>query len=296
MISSTPLVRAVGAAAAVAALVFAPAAAASATTADTGYVRVAHLSPDTLQVDISLSALAGGTVLYSLTGVGYGGVSNYMALDPGTYAIAMRPAGADPASAPVVEASIDVTAGAAATVIAMGLNQDLETTVIDDDLSTPPADTARVRVFQASVDSDEVDVSTEDGTELASAARFGDVGDYVDVPAGDTSFSLVSGTTEDLDSAALAAGTAQTLFVLDDSAGALTVVPAIDSAAVVQAPVGGVETGGGALASEQQQAQIVTLAGVAGIAAIALIAVGIRSRRQGVAARAADQARVGDRV
>lgn len=272
--------RILGAVVAAAALVLAPAAAATAADgAATGYVRVAHLSPDTLQVDVTLSALAGGSVLYELDGVGYGGVSEYMPLAPGTYAIAMVPTGSPVNTAPVVQASIDVTAGAAATVIAMGPNAALETTVIDDDLSAPPADTARVRIFQASVDSADVDVSTENGTELATDARFGDVSDYLDIPAGETTFSLVSGTTEDIDTAALRAGTAQTLFVLDDSKGALTVVPAIDSAAVTQAPVGGVDTGGGALAAEQREAQLVTLGGVSVILSAAILVLGLRWRR-----------------
>src|SRR5947209_6784647 len=115
-----------------------------------GWVRVAHLSPDTKQVDVTLSSLSGGTVLYKLSRVGYGAVSPYMTLPAGTYAIAMVPAGAPASTTPVVKAAVTVGSGKAETVAAVGLNKALETRVFRDDLGAPASGTARVRVLQSS--------------------------------------------------------------------------------------------------------------------------------------------------
>ena len=54
-----------------------------------GYVRLAHLSPDTPDVDVYLSAVSGGTA-QRFPGVGYGTVSTYLSVPVGTYAVAMR--------------------------------------------------------------------------------------------------------------------------------------------------------------------------------------------------------------
>ena len=71
----------------------------AATGADTvGYVRLAHLSPDTPAVDVYLAA-PGAAKPQVFPGVGYGVVSDYLELAPGRYAVAMREAGA-PASDP----------------------------------------------------------------------------------------------------------------------------------------------------------------------------------------------------
>ena len=66
--------------------------AASAATG-TGWVRVAHLSPDTKQVDVRLVALSGSDRVVQVKDVAYGAVSKYYALPAGEFAIAMRPGG-----------------------------------------------------------------------------------------------------------------------------------------------------------------------------------------------------------
>jgi hypothetical protein len=46
------------------------------------YLRLAHLSPDTPNVDVTITAFDGR--FYQLKGVGYGAVSTYQTIDPGT--------------------------------------------------------------------------------------------------------------------------------------------------------------------------------------------------------------------
>jgi len=272
-------IAALGAVAAAAALALLPVAPATAAP-DTGYVRVAHLSPDTLAVDVTLSSLSGGTVLYKLSNVGYGGVSKYMSLPAGTYAIAMVPSeGAS--QTPLVSASISVTAGKAETIAALGRNANLATQVVSDDLTAPSGTQARVRTVQASVNNPSLSVKTTTGQALAANAAFGTVGTYTDVPSGSTTFDLTAGSLADTASADLTAGSTQTLFVLDTAAGGLTVVPVLDSVALTETPVGGVSTGGGALAVADQQSALTTggiLAGSALAAGLALWVFMVRRR------------------
>lgn len=263
-------------------LVLAPLAPASAASRD-GWVRLAHMSPDTAAVDVTLSSLSGDVVLFRLKDVAYGAVSKYMRLPQGTYALAMRPAGStDPKATPVVSGSVQVTAGKAATVAAMGLNKDLKTKAFTDDLAQPAGDTATVRIVQASVRRRTVSVDAG-STPLAERAAFGEVGSYVDVPAGSMALKLTSGSTTATMKEALTAGSANTLFVIDDAAGGLTVSAALDSSAATVSPVGAVAAGGGGLAA-QVQGLGAPLAGVAALAALVLAVAMVRSRGRGVRA------------
>lgn len=265
----------VSAAAAALVLALAPLAPASAAQRD-GWVRLAHMSPDTAAVDVTLSSLSGDVVLFRLTDVGYGAVSKYMRLPEGTYALAMRPAGAAATATPVVSGSVDVTAGDAETVAAIGLNKDLQTKAFSDDLAAAGGDAAKVRVVQASVTHDAVDVTAGSRT-VADGADFGAVSDYVEVPAGSTRLKLTSGSdTADVEED-FAAGSAHTLFVIDDKNGDLTVSPALDSSSATETPVGSVAAGGGGLASGDAG-----LAGMlaGGAAAAGLLAAGLMVRRR----------------
>ncbi len=111
---------------------------------------MAHLSTDTKSVDVQLTALAGGAVVYELDDVAYGAVSPYIPLADGTYVVSMVPSDAADGTQPVVQQSIDIAEGEPLTVAAYGRNADLTTTVFEDDLSAPAEGEARVRVVQAS--------------------------------------------------------------------------------------------------------------------------------------------------
>src|SRR4051812_44182081 len=154
----------------VGALALLPATAATASSS-TGWVRLGHLSPDTKAVDITLTSLSGGTVLYKLSEVAYGDVSPYMKLAAGTYTLSMVPAGMPATTTPVLKGAISVDDGKAATMVAVGLNKDLSTRLIPDDLSTAGSE-AKVRVVQVSVKHPTVTVEAG-GTRLASGAKFG---------------------------------------------------------------------------------------------------------------------------
>ncbi|WP_375406875.1 DUF4397 domain-containing protein [uncultured Amnibacterium sp.] len=239
-----------------------PAAPAAAATRD-GWVRLAHLSPDTAAVNITLSSLSGDVTLFRLQNVGYGAVSKYMRLPQGTYALAMVPAGQnDPNATPVVSGSVEIAAGTAETVAAIGKNDDLTTKVFTDDLDEVSGGDARVRIVQASVTHSSVD-ATAGSTTVATGAAFGDASKYATVPAGSTSIALTAGSDVETVSQRFAAGSAHTLFVIDDSKGDLTISPALDSAAATETPVGSLAAGGGGLAGGDSQLAMLLAIGAA---------------------------------
>src|SRR5262249_20435145 len=73
-----------------------PAAAASASSATTGtgWIRLAHLSPNTPAVDVYLYSFGNSDAKIVLHHVAYGTVSPYEAVTAGDYSVAMRAAGA----------------------------------------------------------------------------------------------------------------------------------------------------------------------------------------------------------
>lgn len=258
-----------------------PAAPAQAASRD-GWVRLAHMSPDTAAVNITLSSLSGDVTLFRLQNVGYGAVSKYMRLPQGTYALAMVPAGQnDPNATPVVSGSVEITAGKAETLAAIGKNDDLKTTVFTDDLDAVNGDDARVRIVQASVTHKTVDAKAG-STTVASDATFGDVSKYATVKAGSTAIDLTAGSDTKTITQKLTAGSSHTLFVIDDSKGDLTVSPALDSAAATETPVGSLAAGGGGLASgDAGLALLLALIAAAG----GVGAFGVMSRRRGEVVR-----------
>jgi hypothetical protein len=253
-----------------------PAAPASAASRD-GWVRLAHMSPDTGAVNITLSSLSGKVTLFRLQNIGYGMVSNYMRLPQGTYALAMVPVGNNtPNTPPVISGAVQVKAGKAETLAAIGPNAKIKTTVFTDDLHTVSGHDARVRIVQVSVKHPKVD-ATAGSTNVANDAGFGDVSKYATVAAGSTSIDLKAGTQTRSVSQSFAAGSAHTLFVLDNAKGGLTVAPALDSAAATVKPVGSLAAGGGGLATEDTGLAL-TLAAIAAAGGVG--AFGVLARRR----------------
>lgn len=247
------LLIAVGIAAVTAVAAIAPTisstAATTAATGAPGWVRLAHLSPDTTSVDVKVSSSSGQSTLFALNGVAYGAVSPYEQLPGGSYTVTMVPAGSSASTSPLLSAVIKVTPGTASTVAAFGSNRKLTLKTFTDDLTPPPAGSARVRLIQASTKVPTVDVLTAQGLSIAKSARAGSATSYASVPAGNWSLAISGRKVSQDAQVDLAAGTVSTLLVLDDPDG-LTIRPVLDSAATAAAPVGGVNTGGGYLASK----------------------------------------------
>jgi hypothetical protein len=219
----------------------------------TGLLRIAHLSPDTPAVDVALAPLpaADGAPLTEAgpdiaTGLGYGDVSAFAEVRPGSYAVSLRAAGTGHGTPPVLTVRIDVPPGGARTVAVIGLFADLGLESLPDDLSAPPAGSARVRVLSAAAGIRSVDVGLEGGPALATALPFGGTGSPVVVPAG-PSIVQVDGAPGSATAlpVAWAPGSITTLLVLDAPGGGLTVRVVLDAAGPAVAPTGAVEAGAG---------------------------------------------------
>ncbi|SFE69634.1 class F sortase [Blastococcus tunisiensis] len=219
---------------------------------ETGRLRVAHLSPDTPAVDVAVAPLPPGdrgTVTDPgpdlAAGLGYGELSRFADLAPGSYAVSLRPAGADTGTAPVLSTRVELPAGAARTVTLDGRFADLALHTLTDDLSAPPAGSARVRVVAAAAEAGTLDVAVRGGPSLATALPFGAGGQARVVPSGPA--SLVVGDARTAVPVEFAAGSVVTLLVLDDPAGGLVVRPVVDAAGPAVVPTGPVEAGSGPL-------------------------------------------------
>lgn len=246
LVTSIGVLAAAGIAGSGTAVAAAPAA--TAATGESGWLRVAHLSPDTKAVDVQLTALSGGESVFDVSDVAYGAISDYVSVPVGTYVVSMVPADAASDTPPVVQASVRIASDTTITVAAFGRNSDLQSRVFQDDLTSPEAGAARIRLIQASTVSDSVDVETASGILIASEATPGQATSYASVPAGPWDLELTAAGVDDAASVELADGSVNTLFVLDNSRGGLTVMSVLDSASVGATPVGGVQTGGGGLA------------------------------------------------
>src|SRR6266567_2989861 len=115
-----------------------------------GWLRLAHLSPNTPAVDVYLYAFGNSHAMVVLKHVSYGTVSPYQSVHSVDYTVAMRSAGAAASAKPVLSTSVNVVAGDAYTVAGMGPLSGLRLQVMRDRLSTPPGK-ALVRVIQASL-------------------------------------------------------------------------------------------------------------------------------------------------
>jgi hypothetical protein len=200
-------------------------------------VRVVHASPDAPAVDV----LVNDGVAFS--NAPFKGITDYAALDTGTYNVKVVPTGAT--SPVVIEADLALEAQDY-TVVAVGLLENIEPLVLVDNNAAPAEGKAHVRFVHASPDAPAVDIAVKGGPVLFSNVAFKEVGDYLPVDAGtyDLEVRLAGTDTVALDvpGLALSQGTVYTVFALglarDEPA--LTAVPSVDAVVPAALP----ETGG----------------------------------------------------
>jgi hypothetical protein len=187
--------------------------------------------------------------------------------------VTVRRAGADPDSPPALSTRVELSAGSARTVATTGPFAGLDLTVLDDDLSPPPAGTARVRVLAAAT-VPAVDVAVA-GEAVAGGLAPGDAGVPVPVPAGAATLRVTAGGAPTEAPIDLAAGSVVSLLVLDRPGGGLTVRPVLDAAGAAVVPVGGVAAGSGGAAGRPSPGAVVAV-GLALTAAVGIVLSGRR--------------------
>jgi hypothetical protein len=248
---------------------------ASSATTGTGWIRLAHLSPNTPAVDVYLYSFGDSNAMIVLHHVAYGTVSPYESVQAGDYSVAMRGAGASPTSQPVLSTSVTIAAGHAYTVAGMGPESGLRLQVLEDKLTTAPGQ-AEVRVIQASLKQQVVTV-TLGSTVLVSGLKFASVSDYQPVSPGTQSVTVSSAGGDAHSSVTLPAGTVHTLVVLDGASG-LEVVNLEDASGSGQPPAGGVSTGFGGTAPHGPGSSVPWLV-VIGAGSLLVLTGGLRLRR-----------------
>jgi Domain of unknown function (DUF4397) len=249
-----------------------------------GWLRLAHLSPNTPAVDVYLYAFGDSRAMVVLKHVSYGTVSPYQRVASGEYTVAMRSAGAAPVSKPVLSATVEVAPGHAYTVAGMGPLKGLRLQAMPDALTAPPGK-ALVRVIQASLQQKRVTVRAATQL-LASKLAFGAITHYRVVSPGSFTVRGSGGSEHVSRTVALSADSVHTIVVLDDP-GHLTLTVLQDAAGSSRLPAGGPATGLGGTAPRPGPSPLPWLASAA--AGLALILTGgsrlHRSRRAPIRVR-----------
>ena len=259
----------------------AAASAASSAAAGTGWIRLAHLSPNTPPVDVYLYSFGNSDAKVVLHHVAYGTVSPYEAVAAGDYSVAMRSAGAAASSQPVLSTSVTVKADHAYTVAGMGPESGLRLQVMNDQLTTPSGKSS-VRVIQASLKEQTVKF-TCGGQAIVPKATFASVSSYQAIPANTWTMEAIGSGDTATARFDMAAGTVHTMVVLDGASG-LEIVNLVDAAGAGQPPVGAVSTGFGGTAGHGPGSPLPWLT-VIGAGALVAVGGGLRLRRHGLGRR-----------
>ncbi len=207
-------------------------------------VRVAHLSPDAPNVDVSVN----GQPVAALQNVPYGTISPYLPLPAGSQQVTVYPAG--DSFQPVIDTPVDLAAGGAYTIGAVGLVSDesLRAQVYQDDLTPPAQGNAKLRVVHASPDAGPVDVLPAGGAPLVSGLQFPNASPYAQVPAGTYALNVNAAGTNttaiSVPSATLSSGGVYSAFAVGTaSAGSLEVILVQDNSGAEPLPsTGGIST------------------------------------------------------
>jgi hypothetical protein len=242
-----------------------------------GWIRLAHLSPDTPKVDVYVTSFGNDDDPTVLRSVGYGMFSPYQRVPAGSFTIAMRLEGAPASEPPVLSTTVQLQADSAVTVAGMGRNTDLELVTLTDDLEAPGTDKSKVRVINAALTAPVVDSVELAGSSVATDLDFAEFTDYSAVAAGATKVVVDAGSATPQESLDLSAGATYTVVVRDLESG-LGLLPIQDFAAANQIPTGGVNAGLGGSADDGGPVPWALVALVLAVAGLAGPAVARRPR------------------
>jgi hypothetical protein len=173
-------------------------------------VRVVHASPDAPAVDVIVNNVP------AFRNIAFKGVTAYASLAPGRAAVQVVPAGAT--QPVVIDAALDLRAGADYTVIATGRLAGIAPLVLMDDNTLPVGNRAHVRFVHASPNAPAVDIAVKGGPVLFQNIAFRQVGTYTPVPAGTYDLEVrVAGTNTvalEVPQVRLSAGTVYTVYAV----------------------------------------------------------------------------------
>lgn len=184
-------------------------------------VRVVHASPDAPNVDVLLDNAK------VLSDVPYLASSAYLETSAGDHNLKVNAAGT---TTTAIDADVTLADGTDYTVIASDLVAQITPIVLQDDNTAPAAGNARVRAIHGAPSAPSVDIYvTAPDADLATATpvltgvAFGDVADYLEVPAGEYQVRITPAGTKlvAIDSGALTleSGQVRTAIAVDAPGG-----------------------------------------------------------------------------
>ena len=184
-------------------------------------VRVVHASPDAPSVDVLLDDAE------VLSDVPYLASSAYLATSAGDHNLKVNAAGT---ATTAIDADVTLADGTDYTVIASDLVAAITPIVLEDDNTAPAAGNARVRAIHGAPSAPAVDIyvtapgaDLEAATPVLTSVAFGDVADYLEVPAGDYQVRVTPAGTKTvaIDSGALTleSGQVRTAIAVDAAGG-----------------------------------------------------------------------------
>lgn len=225
-------------------------AAGAAPSAGVATVRAAHLSPDTPSVDAYLEP-AHGAALPAGSAMTYGTVGSYARIPAGSYRVVLVAHGKPATTRPLLSWVARLQAGRAYTLAGEGVGSGRHGAVLDDDLSPPAAEHARVRLIQAASSAGRVNVRALRGPVLATHQAFASATGYASVPAGTWLMSATGSANQRSavrQSVTVRGGSVYSVVLLDVRGGGVTMRLLLDAAGASQMP-GSADTGGGGTAT-----------------------------------------------
>lgn len=199
----------------------------------TARVRIAHMVPDGTPVDVRIDDAQPA----DFRNIAFQAVTPYVTLTTGTHTFAVTPAGLP--GPVVIDGTISVEAETDYTVVALNFITSIETLVLTDDNSLPPAGMAKFRIVQASPNAPPVDLALMGGDVILGNIPFKGVSTYGEVFAGTYPLELrEAGTNNVLLSpppVTLAADQVYTVFATD-TVEDLDIVVTVDEREGLEAP------------------------------------------------------------
>ncbi len=165
-------------------------------------IRIGHFSPDAPAVNVLVD---GDSVLEN---VSFGEISDYLAIDAGSYEIDVVPAaGGDSVDSgstgsrtesgdAVISASLDLERDTDYTVLAIDELASIRPLVLEDE-NRSVEDRTQVRLVHTSPDAPAVDVRVVDGPTLFRNVEFGEASDYIGVDAATYDIDVMPAGSDD---------------------------------------------------------------------------------------------------
>jgi hypothetical protein len=154
---------------------------------DTADIRVIHLSPDAPAVDVYANEAEPAVV----TDLEFPDGTEYLSVPADTYDFDVAPAGTSPGDSVLSVPGLTLEAGNSYTAVAYDELADIQALALEDDLDDVPAGQFRVRAIHVAVGVGEVDIwnvtDPGDPSPIYTDVDFGDVADYIELPAGEYS-------------------------------------------------------------------------------------------------------------